>query len=141
MPANPLNIIIRSSAMISTVLLVDASTHAAFAPSDILVNSKTARTMLGNTSHATLHCWQHGLHRRTRNKIIPPLADFPAPVMISGRRYWRRSDLERFINSRARLERTADLHRPRTLYVQLANIEASRLRTNGFLLFTVAVAS
>lgn len=87
--------------MTSTVLLVDASTHTAFAPTDVLVNSKTARTMLGSISHMTLHCWQHGLHHRTRNKIIPPLADFPAPVMISGRRYWRRSDLEKFINDRA----------------------------------------
>jgi len=50
----------------------------------------------------TLHCWQHGLHHRTRNRIIPPLADFPAPIMISGRRYWRRSDLEKFISDRAR---------------------------------------
>jgi len=87
--------------MTPTVLLVDASTHAAFAPTDILVNSKTARTMLGNISHMTLHCWQHGLHHRTRNKIILPLAGFPAPILISGRRYWRRSDLEKFISDRA----------------------------------------
>ncbi|MCP1843616.1 putative DNA-binding transcriptional regulator AlpA [Bradyrhizobium sp. USDA 4524] len=87
--------------MTSTILLVDASTHAALQPSDILVNSKTARTMLGDISHMTLHCWQHGLNRRTRNKIIPPLAGFPAPIMIGGRRYWRRSDLEKFISDRA----------------------------------------
>lgn len=67
----------------------------------VLINSRMVREMLGNVSRMTLHRWQHGLNDRSRDKIIQPLAGFPAPIMINGRRYWRQNDIEKFIADRA----------------------------------------
>ncbi len=69
---------------------------------DMLINSKVVRSLLGDISSVTLHRWQKGLNERCRNRIVYPLADFPSPaVVINGRRYWRRDDIEKFISARA----------------------------------------
>lgn len=73
-----------------------STSERALAPTDILYNAKTVREIFG-ISHVTLHRWQHGLHEHCRDKIVQPRAGFPTPIMIRGRRYWRKSDIVTFI--------------------------------------------
>lgn len=89
----------------TSAIPLDASTRA-LAPSDILYNAKTVREIFG-ISHVTLHRWQHGLHEHCRDKIIHPRAGFPAPIMIRGRRYWRKSDIVTFIAAREQASKAA----------------------------------
>lgn len=48
----------------------------------------------------SLHRWLHGSFDRRSGRYTPPVTNFPRPSVINGRRYWRRADIEQFMQSR-----------------------------------------
>ena len=55
-----------------------------------LISARTVREMLGNVSDMTIWRWLHDENYKDLN--------FPKPITIATRRYWRRSNIESFIN-------------------------------------------
>ncbi|MFG6508275.1 MULTISPECIES: helix-turn-helix transcriptional regulator [unclassified Sulfitobacter] len=53
-----------------------------------LINSQDLREMFGGVSKMTLHRWQKD-----------PKLNFPKPIFVSRRRFWRESELIEFIDS------------------------------------------
>lgn len=49
----------------------------------------------------TLHRWLNGDHDRRTGRTTPPVANFPRPAVVNGRRYWKRAEIEQFMESRA----------------------------------------
>jgi predicted DNA-binding transcriptional regulator AlpA len=67
---------------------------------DTLIPAPAVRRTLG-IGHSTLHRWLNGDYDNRTGKHTPPVADFPKPRVINTRRYWLRSDIERFMAARA----------------------------------------
>ena len=55
-----------------------------------LIPTRTVREILGNVSDMTIWRWLHDENYKDLN--------FPKPITIATRRYWRRSNIESFIN-------------------------------------------
>lgn len=56
---------------------------------DILLNGRVVRQTCGGISDMTLWRWRRD-----------PAIGFPSPIIISGRNYWRRSEIRRWLTSR-----------------------------------------
>lgn len=73
---------------------------AAFANvATVLVPASEACRRLAITQ-MTLWRWLHGNHDRRSGRYTPPLADFPRPVVINSRRYWREHEITEFMDRR-----------------------------------------
>lgn len=55
-----------------------------------LIPARTVREILGNVSDMTLWRWLHDEHYKDLN--------FPKPITIATRRYWKRINIESFID-------------------------------------------
>jgi predicted DNA-binding transcriptional regulator AlpA len=64
-----------------------------------LIPAAAVRKIFG-ISHQTLWRWLNGDHDNRTGKTTPPVADFPKPVVINSRRYWRKADIEEFIENK-----------------------------------------
>lgn len=60
-------------------------------PSDRYLDAADTRRYVGDVTDMTIWRW---LHNATLN--------FPQPSVINGRRYWRKSELDEFLESRKR---------------------------------------
>ena len=61
-----------------------------------LIPAKTVREILGGICSMTLHRWVNDGNYNYLN--------FPKPIKISTRNYWRRGDIEAFISTRADIQ-------------------------------------
>jgi len=59
-------------------------------PNYNLIPARTVREILGNVSDMAIWRWLHDEHYKDLN--------FPKPITIATRRYWRRSNIESFID-------------------------------------------
>jgi len=55
-----------------------------------LIPARTVREILGNVSDMTIWRWLHDEHYKDLN--------FPKPITIATRRYWKRNAIELFIS-------------------------------------------
>ncbi len=67
-----------------------------------LIGSAQLRAMLGGISSMTIYRWLHGepwRDDRSKTALVP---DFPPPIKIAGRNYWRLGAVQKFIAQRER---------------------------------------
>lgn len=69
-------------------------------PDDRLINSAEVRRLCGGIGTSTLDRWLNGEKRKGRRTRTAPLADFPKPIKIGDRNYWRLGAVRRFIAER-----------------------------------------
>lgn len=71
----------------------------AFAPAQLLPAPVVCDRL--SITPMSLHRWLHGYRVRKTGRNVPPLADFPRPIVINSRRYWVAEQIEEFIARRA----------------------------------------
>jgi predicted DNA-binding transcriptional regulator AlpA len=69
--------------------------HPAISEDETLVNARPLRVMLGNVSNMWLH-----------RKLKDPGSEFPEPLVISNRRYWRLGEIRAWLDAQARKGKT-----------------------------------
>jgi predicted DNA-binding transcriptional regulator AlpA len=65
----------------------------------VLIPAPAVCKMLGVTIK-TIDRWLNGYRDWCTEKRVPPLADFPKPIVINTRRYWRKDDIDAFLAGR-----------------------------------------